>query len=195
MIVAKDDLKGLKDEISEINEKLDELKDSISEIAEKTESQDDVDPYANLSVITQEAMNQVKRELANALQRGKKDEIDDARKKQNDVEKALTKIQEIVEQIKSQEENSIQYENPLYPKSRLHQLFPWIHHSKSHKRSSRNWLSLLLAGVGLGLIFNGISEAASALQSIQGSLIMGTLILALLAWLEKRKVFALLGQE
>ena len=192
-----DDYEKLKNEIVAIlGTKLNELKKEIvDEITKKMESQKDMDPYANLSVITQEAMNQVKRELANALQRGNQKEIDNARKKQEDIQKALTKIAQIVEQIKGEEENSIQYENPLYPKKRLHQVFPWVYYRKSHKRSSRNWVALLFAGVGLGLIFTGIGEASLALQSIQGSLIMGTIILALLAWLERKKVFSLLGQE
>lgn len=191
-----EDYEKLKNEIAEIlDARLNELKKEIAdEITEKMKSQD-VEPYANLSIITQQAMNQVKRELADALQRGNQVAINNARKKQEDIQKTLKNIQKYVEQIKGEEENSVQFENPLYPKKRLYQIFPWLYYRKSHKRSSRNWLALLFAGVGLGLIFTGIGEASLALQSTQGSLIMGTIILALLAWLEKRKVFSLLGQE
>ena len=192
-----DDYEKLKDEIEQILKAgLNELKNEIvDEIKKKIESQEKVDPYAKLSIMTQEAMNQVRRELANALERGDYDEIENARNKQNDVEKTLSKIDEMIKQIKGEEENSVQYENPLYPKKRLEQFFPFLSYRKSHQRSSRSWVALLFAGVGLGLIFTGITEASLALQSIQGSLIMGTIILALLAWLERKKVFSLLGQE
>lgn len=195
-----DDFVRLKEEISKILEtkleglKKEIVKEIIKEIS-KIEPQDEVTPLANLKKIFAEAEKQVTKQLALAYQLGDPKKIEEAKKMQEKILVRLDEISKDIRQINEEFETAAEIENPIIPKKWYHRWFPWLLYGKGSVRSERNWIALLFAGVGLGLIFNGISEASSALQSIQGSLILGAIILALLAWLEKRRVFSLLGQE
>jgi len=97
-----------------------------------------------------------------------------------------------IEKMKQAEEDTAVVRNPIY------RYLPWNLGRRiimTHKRGARNWLGLLITGAGIVLFWRGIWDGSPYFLSIQGSLIVGGVILILMAWLEKRRIFSIFGQE
>lgn len=186
---------GDKDEISTImQEKLDKLKEEIiEELSEKIESilasQDEPDPYKKLEAYSREAMIYVEDELARALKSGNKKEIAKIKKKADKIDKMVDEMVKVIEKIKKDDHSNIEFENPLYPAKWPGRSTPAIFRWKNYNRGARNWLGFLVTGVGLIILGRGIWDASAELFTIQGSIVIGAIMMGLMAWLERRKLF------
>lgn len=192
----------LKKEITKIQEQIDKFKkeiidrlDKIESISESEDDENGVDPYKKLTKYSYEALNQVKKDLTKALEADNKFEIKEANKKTAEITKMVNDVIKMIEKIKKQNEERIEINNPLYPPKKLGRYFPAVLRPKLHSRGATNWLGFLLTGVGVLIFSRGIWDASETLFSIQGSLIIGATIIGLMAWLERKKIFAVFGQE
>jgi hypothetical protein len=184
--IIKEELDNLKKEI---------IKDFSDKVESILESQTQSDPYKKLTKYSQEAMNQVKKDLTNAMEAGNEREIAEAKKKADKIDNMIDEVVHLIEKIKKDEEGRIEFDNPLYPTKRLYRFFPAVLRWKSHERGARNWLGFLVTGTGLIIMSRGIWDASGELLSIQGSIIIGAIMVALMAWLERKKIFEVFGQE
>jgi len=156
----------------------------LMEVNKKTQTED---PYDTLTKWSHDAITQIKKDVSNSIQDDKSSNEKKAQKQSDNVDKLLNKVVGLMEKIKKDDQD-LKYENPFYPPSKV---FSW----SKKKRSARNSLSLFMAGVGLIVLSSGIWEASGDILSIQGRIIIGAIMIAMTAWLERRKVFALFGQE
>lgn len=196
----------LKKEITKIQEQIDKFKKEISDRLDKIESiseseddengvDDDVDPYKKLTKYSYEALNQVKKDLVKAVGANKEFDKNEANKKTAEITKMVNDVIKQIEKIKKQNEERIEINNPLYPTKKLGRYFPAALRVWLHSRGATNWLGFLLTGVGVLIFSRGIWDASAELFSIQGSLIIGATIIVLMAWLERKKIFAVFGQD
>ena len=204
----------LKNEISKLQEQIDTLKKIIvrleriestqgSKDAEDDEdgtkddedgTKDDVDPYKKLAKYSYEALNQVKRDLTNALEKGNELDINEADDKTKAIIKMVDDVIKSLIKIKKQDEKRIAISNPLYPYKKLLHFLPGTLRLNLHSRGAIKWVGFLLTGVGVVIFSRGIWDAADTIFSIQGSLIIGAAIIILMAWLERKKLFAVFGE-
>lgn len=208
----------LKEDIMKIQERLDSLEKIIIERLDKLETLsqskdvkddstetenaseeddyvDNVDPYKKLTKYSYDALNQVKKDLIKALETGNRFDIAAANKKTVEIAKMVNDVIRMIERIKKQDEGKVEINNPIYPAKKLWRYFPATLRLNLHSRGATNWLGFLITGVGVLIFSRGIWDATSELFSIQGSLIIGAVIIVLMAWLERKKVFAVFGQE
>jgi len=189
----------LKKEITKMQEQIDKFKkeiiDRLDKIESISESEDDVEPYKKLAKYSNEALNQVKKDLMKALEAGNEFDKNEANKKTAEITKMVNDVIKKIEKIKKQNEERIEINNPLYPPKKLWRYFPATLRPNLHSRGATNWLGFLLTGVGVLIFSRGIWDASAELFSIQGSLIIGATIIILMAWLERKKIFAVFGQE
>ena len=207
----------LKNEILKIHEQIDTLKKEIIVRLERIEStsksksateddaetednaEDDaevaIDPYKKLTKYSYEALNQVKKDLVRALERGSKFDINEANNKTAKITETVNDVIKIIENTKKRDEERIEINNPLYPNKKLWRYLPAALRLKLHSRGTTKWLGFLLTGVGVIIFSRGIWDASEALFSIQGSLIIGATIIILMAWLERKKIFAAFGES
>jgi len=165
------------------------LKDILKKLMAVNEKNQIEDPYDTLTKWSRDAITQIKRDVSNSIQDNDKSKEKKAQKQADDVDKLLNKVVGLLEKIK-QDDLLIKNDNPFYPPSKL---LSWSWRKK--QRSARNSISLLMAGIGLIVLSSGVWEASGDILSIQGRLIIGAIMIAMTAWLERRKVFALFGQE
>lgn len=191
---------NLLDKISNLQKQIVELKkeiferleniESISESDELDDTENNVEPYKRLRKYSYEAMNQIKKELTKALEKGNKNEINQAAEKAKEIIKITEDVIKQIEKIKEQDEKRIEVDNPLYPPKKLLGYLPATFRPKLHSRGATKWLGFLLTGVGVVIFSRGVWEGAGEVFSIQGSLIIGAAIIILMAWLERKKIFS-----
>lgn len=172
----------------------DDIKKIIEETIEEFEAQKETESEKTIVLEDAEidkSLDLWERKLEQALKREKKyEEYGDKLKEAKQEIKADIMI--ATKKMKEAEEDTAVITNPLY------RYLPWNlgrRIIKTHKRGARNWLGLLITGVGIVLFWRGIWDGSPYFLSIQGSLIVGGVILILMAWLEKRRIFSLFGQE
>lgn len=188
--------KVLKEELLEIiNEELREIIKQELKIALGKEPIQN--PYEILQEWNKKAAEEIKIDLARMIEKNDAGKVELKFKKES--ERLNKKIDEIigkVEDLREEErKKGLNLANPLN-ESKIFSYLPWLKNfTKRATRESNNWLGLLFAGVGVTFIGRGVWDASEELFSIQGSIIIGSFILGLVAWLERRKIFALFGQE
>ena len=154
------------------------------------------DPYKKLEEWNKDAMERIKKELTESVEKGDTRQQKRLEKNAEKMDIMVNKLIGLVEKIKEAEKREDDSSNPLYQSKgnwwvlKLNRLI-----KRKHDRSTRNWLGLLFTGLGLLIISSGIWNASEEIFSIQGSILLGAIILGLMAWLERRKVFAVFGQE
>lgn len=184
--ITKEELDALKKEI------IDELSKKIDSILD---SRDESDPYNKLEKYSREAMTFVEDELTRALKTGDPKKINKIKKKADKIDKMVDEIVQVIEKIKKEDHSNIEFENPLYPATWPGRSTPAIFRWKNYNRGARNWLGFLVTGIGLIILSRGIWDGAAELFSIQGSIIVGGIMMALMAWLERRKLFDVFAGE
>lgn len=196
-------IKDLEEEIKKLHELINEnneifknilkenneilTKEFVKKFIDINEQRISEDPYEKLTKWSQDAMNQIKKNIAESIENNNSKQEKRSQKQADNVDKLLNKVVGLIEKIKK-DDVQIHDDNPFYPTTKPFSLI-------KKYRSARNSISLLMAGIGLVVLSSGIWESAGELMSIQGRLIIGTIMVAMTAWLERRKVFALFGQE
>jgi len=171
----------------------DDVKDENGE--DEDDVKDDVDPYKKLAKYSYEALNQVKKDKVRAMQLGRnKSDIKDADTKTSEIIKMVSDVIKNIEKIKKQDEERIEINNPLYLRKKLLRYLPGTLRLNLHARGATKWAGFLLTGVGVIILSRGIWDASETLFSIQGSIIIGAAIIILMAWLERKKIFAVFGE-
>ena len=148
-------------------------------------------PYDKLTEWSEDAMTRIKKDIAKAIEEDDDKMEKNARKKAREIDKMIDNVVGLIEHIKEEDSKEKEFTNPLYPKRKI----PIIDRFRGQGRGTRNWLGLLLTGIGLTILGSGVWGASEEFFSIQGSIVIGLIILLLTAWLERRRVFALFGQE
>ena len=203
----------LKKEISKIQEQIDTLKKEmivrLERIATTREPEDgvkdengededgiedDVDPYKKLTKYSYEALNQAKKDFVRAFWSGNKAGMRYAETKTAEINEMVKDVIKIIEKTKKEDEKKIEINNPLYPRKKIARYIPDIFHPRLHARGATKWAGFLLTGVGVLIFSRGIWDASETLFSIQGSIIIGVAIIILMAWLERKKIFAVFGE-
>jgi len=159
----------------------------LNEINSLYEKQTFPDPYEKLTRWSHDALSQIKKDISESIENNDVKREIKSQTQADNVDKLLNKVVGLIEKIKK-DDLLIQNDNPFYPPTKTFSL-------RRKYRGARNSLSLLMAGIGLVVLSSGIWEATGELLSIQGRIILGTIMIAMTAWLERRKVFALFGQE
>jgi hypothetical protein len=209
LTLEKDNIEKLREEIStlikeEIKKSQKEIKEKLDIIVEKfnplLEEYEVTPPYEKLADWSQGAINQIKKDIAIAIEESDDKKEKKARKKAQQIDKMINEVIRLTEKIREEESQEKQFSNPLYPKPTIAKIpligkIPISGKFRGHGRGTINWLGLLLTGMGLGILGSGVWSATEHLFSIQGSIIIGLIIILLTAWLARRKVFALFGQE
>lgn len=177
----------LRKEVSKLRNDVSELSEILKQIQSSNKRSQLNDPYEKLTKWSHDAINQIKKDISDSIQSNDSKKEKKSQKQADNVDKLLNKVVGLIEEIK-RDDMLIKNDNPFYPPTKIFSL-------RRKQRSARNSLSLLMAGTGLLILSSGVWDAAGDFLSIQGRLIIGTIIVAMTAWLERRKVFALFGQE
>jgi len=172
----------------------DESKEDNVEENDEDEIDYNIDPYGKLTKYSYEAINQIKKDMINALTKGSKSSIEEANERAHQITKMVNDVIKIIEKMKKQDEERIEINNPLYPHKKILGKIPGTLRLNLHSRGATKWLGFLLTGVGVLIFSRGIWDATETLFSIQGSLIIGAAIIILMAWLERKKIFAVFGE-
>ncbi|QLH02677.1 hypothetical protein C5F47_03425 [Nitrosopumilus cobalaminigenes] len=162
-------------------------KDLLAKLESLNNKKKTYDPYDQLTEWSHNAINQIKKDISESIENNDAKKEKKAQRQADNVDKLLNKVVGLIEKIKK-DDLLIEKDNPFYPPSKTFSL-------RRKYRGARNSLSLLMAGIGLIVLSSGVWEASGELLSIQGRLILGILMVSMTAWLERRKVFALFGQE
>jgi hypothetical protein len=192
----KNEIKKSQDEIKGVvkrsqDEIIEKLSEKIKPILQDYEI---APPYETLTKWSGDAINQIKKDIAKAIQENNPKQEEIAKRKAKKIDKMVDEVINLTEKIRNDEIKNKEFLNPLYPNKRILKI-PIIARLRGHGRGTRNWLGLLLTGTGLGILGSGVWGATEIFFSVQGSIVIGLIILLLTAWLARRKVFALFGQE
>ncbi|RJQ23089.1 hypothetical protein C4565_11040 [Candidatus Parcubacteria bacterium] len=181
---------------SEDDEDNSKEEDEAEDIEENDEDEIDynIDPYGKLTKYSYEAINQIKKDMINALAKGSKSSMEEANERARQITKMVNDVIKIIEKMKKRDEERIEITNPLYPHKKILGKIPGTLRLNLHSRGATKWLGFLLTGVGVLIFSRGIWDATEVLFSIQGSLIIGAAIIILMAWLERKKIFAVFGE-
>ena len=70
---------------------------------------------------------------------------------------------------------------------------PFAYSAKYRAESGRNFLALLMTGIGIVLFWRGIWDGSAYIFSTTGSLVIGAAILIIMAIIGRRQVFKIFG--
>jgi len=168
------------------------------EIKSYFEEPPEPNPYRTLEKWNKDAVEKIKKDFTDALGKKKRSVNfqNKLRAKSYNIDKMVDEVIGLIEEIREEErKKGTNLDNPL-TESKIFRYLPWLKNfTKRADRKSNNWLGLLFVGIGLTFIARGFWDASEEMFSIQGSIITGAFTLSLLAWMERRRIFSLFGQE
>ena len=181
-------------------------KDELSE-----EEQVERKPYLHLSKLYSNALRDIVKDIEKIMLQENKGSIIDIPTKikirgkvddsLNQIVQGMDEVLRATYKIRDDEIKEKEFRNPLYFKIQRpnienlrERFFNKLFYLRIKKGNTSNWLSLLIAGIGLITLWNGIEETIVYRLSAQGMIVLGISTLGLIAWLQRQKVFQIFGE-